>query len=129
MEVNHTIPPIYQRAKKQFGVTWDMGVIFTYGDQIYSKNDINEFKMVHEKVHIKQQEKIGKDIWWDKYFADKEFRLSQELEAYKAEAKEIQKVPNRRIRFQMIEQIARDISSKFYGNIISFDEAFEILNG
>lgn len=77
-------PPahIYDRAVEQFGVDWEDGVIFTYGDKIYTKNELPDHLFQHEMTHVRQQEKMGKDEWWSRYFADEQFRLEQEVEAY-----------------------------------------------
>ena len=127
MKIEHNKkPPIYDRCVEMFGVNWDDGVIFTYGDTIYCKNDIPEHKILHESVHIKQQGDES-DKWWDKYFEDVNFRLQQEIEAYLAENKILNKIKDRNTRFKLKEFNARCLSGKMYGNIISYQEAIKIL--
>lgn len=128
MKIEHNKkPPVYDRCAEQFGVDWEDGVIFTYGDTIFCKNKVHPCKVAHEKVHIKQQGD-DPDAWWDRYFEDPQFRLEQELEAYKAETRWMnQNMRDRNERFRAIRQNAKDISSSVYGSIISFDEALKIL--
>ncbi len=87
MILSNEKPPVYERCHKVFGADWDKGITITYGDSVHCKFDISQVAdlLVHERVHIRQQTEMGKDIWWERYFTDKEFRLSQEIEAYKAQ--------------------------------------------
>ena len=80
-------PPIYERAKDFFGVDWDKGVIFTYGDTIHCKFQITPDLVEHEKVHIEQQKELGPEKWWDRYLSYEDFRYHQEIEAYRAQYK------------------------------------------
>ncbi len=88
-KTSKTPPPCYQEAQKRFGVNFYRdGVVFTYGDTIhFYKGSLTPDIIVHEKVHIRQQTSFegGAAAWWGKYFIDEEFRLSQELEAYRAQ--------------------------------------------
>ncbi len=120
-------PPIYEKCVEAFGVDWDKGVIFTYGNTIYSKFQIDPIKVSHEMIHVRQQSEIGKEIWWEKYLSDPKFRLDQEIEAYLEENKMIDKIKDRNLRFRIKQANARDLS-RGYGDIISFYEAFKILN-
>jgi hypothetical protein len=124
MKLSHDIPAIYHKCHEKFGVNWSKGVIITYGDTVYCKYDLGQDKIVHESTHIKQQEKIDKDEWWNKYLEDKDFRLSQEVEAYRNEAKFIRKsIKDRNSQARLLHQIYIDLSSSIYGNICTFNEA------
>ena len=123
-------PQIYETLHKIFGVEWDNGVIITYGDTVYCKFDLGWDKRVHEAVHVRQQKEMGAEAWWNRYLEDTEFRLSQELEAYKEEVKFLrQNIKDRNQLFRAIRQVSLDLSGSMYGNIISYGEAFKILNG
>ena len=127
MKISHEIPEIYYKCHEVFGVEWDRGVIITYGSVVYCKFDLDWQKIVHEMTHVKQQKDPA--AWWERYFIDKEFRLSQELEAYQNEAKLIrQSIKDRNKKFMAIRQIALDFSGPMYGNIITYAEAFKLLN-
>jgi len=123
-------PPIYQKCVDAFGVDWEDGVIFTYGETIYCKhNPIHPSKQVHEGVHVLQQREYGKDPWWDRYLEDIDFRLQQEKEAYLVESEWAHKnIKDRNERVRFIIRNARTLSSSMYGNIISYSEAFKLLN-
>lgn len=121
-------PEIYKKLKRKFGVKWDNGLIITYGDTAYSKKRIPRIKYVHEKVHSKRQLKLGVDKWWDKYLKDKNFRLAEELLAYKKEVEWIYKQKaDIGFRKKVIESMAQDLSSGMYGNIISYDNALKAI--
>lgn len=123
-------PAIYKRLKEQFGVKWGDGIIITYFPNIYwvDGETLSDEKRAHEQTHLRQQEKMGVELWWDKYCVDSNFRLSQEIEAYKNEIEYLRRiVPDRNKRFKMINQIAKDLSSSIYGNICSYQEAMILL--
>lgn len=128
MKISHDIPAIYHKCHEKFGVNWSKGIIMTYGDTVYCKNDLGPDKVVHEGVHVKQQTAMDKDIWWDKYFDDINFRLSQEVEAYKTEADFIRKkVKDRNTQSKILHQICIDLSSSIYGNICTYAQAKEYI--
>lgn len=90
-KISHLPPPIYKQAKEKFGVDFYKRGVFTYGDTIYfAKGNLTPDIIVHEMKHMKQQVNVGgPENWWKKYFEDEEFRLSQEIEAYQAQYKEV----------------------------------------
>jgi hypothetical protein len=129
MKISTEKPPIWDEVAKVFPVKWEDGVIVTYGDTVYCKYPFSPLKMIHESVHIDQQAYAGKDNWWARYFSDEPFRLEQELEAYKAEVKEIKAlIKDRNHRDKRIRTICNELSSPMYGNLITFSEAMSILN-
>ena len=129
MNFSDQLPPIYDRCVEKFGVSFDDGIIFAYGDTIYSKNVPPEDLCVHEAVHLKQQEDFGgPEKWWDKYLEDDKFRLAQEVEAYRAQYAYLKKIiKDRNILFKAMDGIARDLSSSIYGKIVSYWDAIELL--
>lgn len=125
----NTPPAIYPRIKKQFGDFWDKGLIITYYPNIYwiGGDRLPLRKVVHENVHIRQQARYGVEKWWDDFISNKEFRLSQEVEAYQEEVKYIRSnVPNKQTRFKLIDEIAKDLSGKLYGRMISYNDALAL---
>ena len=117
-------PPNWEEIIKHFPVDFDRGVIVTYGSHIYCKYDLRDDKLVHEKTHIKQQKDYGVEKWWERYYIDKEFRLSQEMEAYKNEIEWVKKnITDRNKRHLMTRQIFTDISSPMYGFMITRQDA------
>jgi hypothetical protein len=127
IEIKHEIPDIFVDCAKHFGVKWE-DVIITYYPYIYSPVSITEAKYYHEATHILQQKEYGVKEWWARYFQDKEFRLSQEVEAYKNEKAFIQEnIKNREERFKLTIQIYRDLSGSTYGNLVTYEEAKKLL--
>lgn len=130
--IKNTPPPdnIYSKIVKKFGVSWEKGVVFTYGDIIYTKYPLTSDLLEHELVHVRQQNDFrgGKDAWWAKYLTNDQFRLEQELEAYKRQfnwAKNNIKDRNR--LFMILNQSARDFSGAMYGNLMTYEEALKLL--
>lgn len=82
--------------------------------------------MIHEQTHWRQQ---GDDPagWWNKYLVDSNFRVEQELAAYKNQYWEYLKHHDRNNANHFAMKIARDLSSSLYGNILSFSEAFYLI--
>lgn len=122
-------PPahIYDRAVEQFGVDFDDGVIFTYKDKIYTSTPLPDHLWAHEMTHVSQQKEMGADAWWDKYFADAEFRLSQEVEAYHNQY-EYYSTHNtgRNERFNFLREIAVHLC-QIYGLEIGFPAAMQMI--
>lgn len=125
MKITHEKPEIYETLRAKFGIDWNKGIIITYKGNIYCKTDISEDLVVHESVHIKQQSEDPE--WWDKYLADINFRLAQEVEAYRAQYNFIKENYDRNTRRNALKRIASDLSSSIYGNIISFEDAKNII--
>jgi hypothetical protein len=86
--------------------------------------------LIHESIHSSQQEgneTIGK-LWWQKYLQDSEFRASQELEAYAAQYGFIKvQIKDRNRQDKHLRELAKMLSSKMYGSIISFSEAMKAI--
>lgn len=121
-------PPIYDKCEEMFGVKWKKGIIITYGNTIHCKYKLKEPKISHESVHVRQQLEMGVEEWWNRYFEDRQFRLNQEVEAYRAEIKWIRhNIKGMDLKSKMIEKIVDDISSEIYGSIVTKEEALELL--
>lgn len=125
MKIIKDYPPNIKRIKEVFNLD-GYSPIFAYGDVIYSpkSTQLREDLIVHESVHQRQQ---GNDVegWWNKYLIDASFRLSQEIEAYSTQYKfycKLHKDRNTQNRF--LVQIAMDLSSAMYGNIITVEDAY-----
>lgn len=114
--------PFYDEFAKRFEITEK--TIFAGGLDIYSNYPLTPDLMVHELVHLRQQEKHGLVEWIHDYLYDKDFRLEQELEAYREQLKSI-KERNHRARLHMIS--AQQLASPMYGNIINYQEAYNLL--
>lgn len=101
-------------------------IIFPFDGVVYSILPITEDLIVHEQVHIEQQNKHhnGSAGWCKHYVRDKDFMLSQEVEAYSEQYKFFVKtVKDRNQLNSRLRQIAGLLSGKIYGNVVSFEEA------
>lgn len=131
MRVVHELPPpkVYNACRKKFGVKFDDGVCWTYGDTIFTKYPITDKSLIkHEATHYTQQRKIGVIAWWDKYLADEEFRFSQELEAYQKQYQHYCYFnKNKEQRFLYLRRIATDLSGPMYGNLCTRAEALKLI--
>lgn len=128
--ITNEIPDIFYQCKDRFGVEWG-DVIITYYPKIHTPIQLTEAKLVHELTHLKQQEEYigGVKDWWARYLQDDEFRLSQELEAYRQEVVWImENIRDRSKRYFLIRQIRKDLSSSIYGGLVSFEEATKLLS-
>ncbi len=130
IKISHEIPDIYYECQKRYGVKWAHGVVITYGDTVYVNSgfQLDGSLQEHEGTHIRQQLKIGADVWWKRYFDEPEFRLSQEKEAYINQSKWLKRnIKNRELRFRVLNKIIADFSGPMYGSIITRDEAKKLL--
>ena len=120
-------PPNIDQIKAKFNIHVEDRVIFTYGDTIYNPGgfDVSKYPdlIVHEEVHEKQQ---GSDPagWWERYLVDPQFRLNQEVEAYRAQYRKFKTMTrNRDLIAKCAHNIACVLSGHIYGNIIDYYEA------
>lgn len=114
--------PLYTEYEKYFKL--NEGTIFAFDNKIYTTNDLPEDYIEHEKVHLRQQNSIGCDNWVALYMRNKEFRLKQELEAYRYQLTVI-KDKNKRSKAKT--EFAKILSCEMYGNMVSEEEAKELL--
>jgi len=121
MKIINTNPPHIEKIKAVFNLD-GLKVVFTYGDEIYNPTgeNIPEHVICHEEIHSRQQKDIGRDVWWDRYLVDSKFRLDQELEAYRGQYQFVKKIAkNSKVLSNFLSAIAKDLSSKMYGNILT----------
>jgi hypothetical protein len=123
-------PAIYETLQKQFGIVWESGVVITYGDTCYCVHNISQDVMAHEEVHMHRQLAMGVEKWWDRYLKDPEFRVQEELEAYRKQYIFIKKNSrDRRVIFNESMRLARDLSSSMYGGVCTFQQAITAITG
>ena len=128
-KLSKEIPSIYPRLNEAFGVLFK-DIIIAYGDTIYCADDLPQHSIEHELVHLQQQKFLGAEEWWNLYITDKNFRLIQEVEAYKKQINYLCTHPgemSRDHRTQWIQKLISDLSGPMYGNIISYQKAKELL--
>lgn len=123
-------PKIYETLKKKFGINWETGIAITYGDTCHSKNELPPDLVAHEEVHVAQQRMFGPEAWWTTYIEDPDFRLRQEVEAYRAQVKYLNdhtELMSRNERRYRIRNMAIDLNSHVYGFVVNFEEALKLI--
>ena len=132
MKTSKKQPPIFAKIKARFpsitDYTWGKGLIIAYGDTVYCKMRITPSNEIHEAVHLKQQAAIGVEVWWHKYLSDDKFRLEQEVEAYRAEFKWMDKNMDRNEAYRIKVFHINNLCSPMYGGIMTKEDAWAILD-
>lgn len=114
--------PFLEEYKKHFKVTGE--TIFAYNGKIYTNEKLLPPDiLMHELIHLKRQNKIGADKWVKRYLEDDQFRLNEEVIAYKAQL-DFYKDRNEKnlCRLKCVRALSEN-----YGNIIEPLEAFKLL--
>lgn len=125
IEVSHAVPPIYKALRARFGVDWDGGLIIAYGGRIHCKRDPDPQKIVHEAVHLAEQSRVGNDAWWSAYLDSADFRIAEEVKAYRAEADFLRRhIRNREHLFHYMRDIVDSLSGPTYGNACTREYAY-----
>lgn len=125
MKLKRELPPNYEAIAKTLNP--NENTVFTYGNTLYAPNitddkQIEDHLWIHEETHEKQQ--INPQKWWNRYIAEPEFRMDQELEAYGNQyAFVCKKNLNAKIKKGFLERIASDLCSSLYGNLLTQAEA------
>lgn len=127
-EIKKELPPNFDDIVKVFPVVAEAKdrVVFSYFPHIYMPGgqELPPDLYVHESIHMKQQENYegGVTKWWVDYLEDRDFRLSQELEAYGAQLAMFNELPNR-VFERVKDRLASDLASEYYGKLISYGMA------
>lgn len=130
MQIRNEYPPNIEKIKKVFPIS--KTTVYTYGDTIYAPGinfNLPLDLIEHESIHSLQQRAYGDpESWWDRYLKDSNFRLDQEVQAYKAQYKLFADVcKSRQKRFEFLVVIARDLSSSLYGSVTDFYTACRLI--
>lgn len=96
------------------------GTVIVFGNKIYTKFPISEPLYIHEATHCKQQNYSfwGGVKWWWKYVRSPEYRLKQELEAYRNQYecfKNLEKDREKRNQYAIL--LAKDCAGELYKNM------------
>lgn len=130
MKISYDYPPNYEIIKKAFNLGEHENVVFTYGDTLHvpqgEKTKIDKPLMAHEETHALQQSKMTPQWWWDEFMSNPQFRLEQELEAYREQYKAMQNLPAQK-RANYLTHIATDLSSEIYGKLLTFEQAVAVI--
>ena len=101
--------------------------IIAYGDKIFVKDRMLSLDLlVHELVHCERQgfnEESAKR-WYEMYMRDDNFRLNEEILAYRQQYQYCCAVyKDRNKRDLILRALAKELSSARYGEIISCSDA------
>lgn len=127
MKISFTTPPNYAEILQHFSPP--KNGVFVYGDTCYCPDgrhlqvDVAE----HELVHVRQQ---GDDPagWWEKFFTDPEFRLNQELEAYRRQYQFAKShLTDRNKLIVYARALASDLASPMYKCNLTVMEALNLI--
>lgn len=118
-------PPNIEKIRETFELSGNE--IFAWDGTIYSPNkDLPQWLINHEKVHFKQQDG-DPEGWWERYLTDDQFRLDQEIPAHQEEYRTFCRVTKDRNEHTKKKiELARRLSSKMYGNMMTMTEAMRI---
>jgi len=107
-------------------------ILFAWNDPIHGPTIYNPARIypipqpliVHELLHISRQGSTVEQ-WWQKYIADPQFRLMEEIPAHVVEYGAWISTPGvaRSQRRFILNQVAGRLSSDLYGGLITFAEA------
>lgn len=115
--------PLLDKYKEKFNIT--DSTIIAYDKVIYSNSYLPQHLEIHERRHLIRQDKMGVNKWVENYLNDEQFRLNEEIIAYK---EQLFSIKNREHREQLRKLCAKDLSSSTYGNIVSYQEAYKMLH-
>ena len=109
------------------GVASNKHAVFTYGETVYTIDGqkLPGHLIAHEAAHIHQQKQHdgGPAGWWDQYLDDSDFRLDEELQAYRVQYRVLLNENDRKTRRTWLDHMARTLAGSLYGRLITKQEA------
>lgn len=122
--------PNLQLLKNTFGVD-EKDLIIAYGDKIFCpEKGLSQDLIVHELVHCERQQfnEQSAERWWQKYMEDKDFRLNEEVLAYRQQYKFCEKVyKDRNARARILFALTGELAGERYGKLCARSEAFALI--
>lgn len=131
MKVSNQKPPIWAEANELFKLDeLKLGTIFAFGDILYNPFNVilTQDLIIHESRHMDQHrhdENVA-NLWWKRYLAEPEFRISQEVEAYGDQYAYLCKTTkDRNVKARYLYKFGDMLAGPMYGSIITPAEARE----
>jgi len=118
-------PMLYFLIKLLFrDYNFNNGVIFSFGNKIYTNKELKIWKRGHEFIHCKQMKfsSIYAIIYFIKYLFLRKFRLKSELEAFQTEYLLLGKTE------YALHELSLNLSGPLYGNLCSYHEARDLIS-
>jgi hypothetical protein len=122
-------PPNYKEICKAIpGVLKNKAIVFAYGDTIYNPAGamLQMHFLAHEQTHLDRQSG-NPDEWWSKYLSDVQFRLDEEVVAYRVQYQYAVEFGSRADRRNLLKHIANDLSGPMYGNLVNREQAIKLI--
>lgn len=118
--------PLLKKMENAFPfLKGNKNVVYSYNGVIYSNTKLPDHLLIHETVHLKQQEKAEDlDKWVDKFIEDPDFRFKIEFEAYQEQLDSIQ---DPEFKTYIRGKIIEDLSGPLYGQVRSKEEIEKLL--
>lgn len=128
MKILIEYPPNYVKIAFTFNLS--KGTVFCYGDTLYNPDNgpVDPSLIKHEETHMRQQESMGVEKWWERYLVDVDFRVSQEVEAYQNQYREMKKwIKDKNKLNRLLHTLASALSGPMYGNALSMTDALHAI--
>lgn len=116
-----------------FLLNWRWGtprsVIVSMGDRIYTLAPLREDLLVHEREHLAAQKYsfFFAHLWWMAYLLLPNFRFNEELDAYRAQWKWVDKNVRGSDRSKLLAEMAMNLAGPYYGRLTTFEEARQLI--
>ena len=125
-------PPNYADIVAAIPAVAGMRPIFAWGDLVYNPHGlaVDAHLLAHESVHGGQHAaEGGPAAWWALYLADPEFRVRQEVEAYRRQlASFAATTRDRERRHGYCWGLAGHLSSPLYGGLLTRQRAYALIS-
>ena len=102
----------------------DNQTVFAYDNTIFANHNLPPDILEHELVHIKRMAD-NPDKWIRQYLKSKQFRLAEEIIAFRFQ---INSIKNREARNHCRQECANNLSDVLYDNLVSYAEAMKLLS-
>lgn len=130
MQIVYEYPPNYAAISKVFDIKDKPGIVFTYGYKLYVPGgkgvEVDKHLLIHEETHAAQQAAMGVEKWWELYLSEPQFRLVNEVEAYRNQYRSMGTLSLSQ-RKGYLDHIVKDLSGAMYGNVVSPEDAYRLV--
>lgn len=122
--------PVWERIRQKFPAADPARTAVAYAPFLYFAGQVSPDLEAHELVHIRQQEAMGVEKWWENYLANPVFVKSQEAEAYERQGEFVRAaVRDRNARARILWRLRADMTGDLYNRAFTDREAKAILGG
>lgn len=127
MMISKEKPPNWDKLVELYKVEWGPTVV-TWSPNVHCAWELTGDTLAHENVHIGQQDRIGVEEWWRRFYEDPAFRYEQELEAYRVQYQYLREHVKDRNKLNLEAlRLASYLSGEMYDNIVTKEEALKAI--